>query len=80
MAKALGIEATDITYKKYYAEYCAMHNLGTPRHTTEEIASNDTDQTKEHGEDQLKCIIPNNDAQKINNPPHNRNGRFCQFR
>ena len=80
MAKALGIEATDITYKKYYAEYCAMHNLGTPRHTTEEIASNDTDQTKEHGEDQLKCIIPNNDTQKINNPPHNRNGRFCQFR
>ena len=26
LAKALEIPATDITYRKYYAEYCVMHD------------------------------------------------------
>ena len=41
MAKALEIPATDITYKKYYAEYCAMY--GT------QLSADDTD--KIHQED-----------------------------
>ena len=57
MANALGIEATDITYKKYYAEYCAMHNLGTPRHKKGN-SSEQADDLKEDN-DQLECVILN---------------------
>jgi hypothetical protein len=55
MANALGIEATDITYKNYYAEYCAMHNLGTPRHKKGN-SSEQADDLKEDN-DQLECVI-----------------------
>ena len=76
MAKALGIEATDITYKKYYAEYCAMHNLGTPRHTTEEVSNDDKDQARKHDENQLKYVLPNKEIHEFNSLPGNTNGRF----
>ena len=80
MAKALGIEATDITYKKYYTEYCAMHNLGTPRHTTEEVSNDDRDQSKEHDENQLKCVLPNKESQEFTSLPQNGNGKLRQNR
>ena len=60
MAKALGIEATDITYKNYYAEYCAMHNLGTPKHKN--VASGEEIDSKEEDDNQIEC--DSNDMKK----------------
>lgn len=45
MAKALEIPATDITYKKYYAEYCVMY--GT------QLSANDTDKIQQE-DDQVE--------------------------
>ena len=78
MAKALGIEATDITYAKYYTEYCAIHNLGTPRHTTGEVSNDDRDQAREHDENQLKYVLSTKESPQFNCLPRNTNGRFEQ--
>lgn len=73
MAEALGIEATDITYKKYYAEYCAMHNLGTPKHKTERC----TDSNGKTGteDQQLNNLLPNQESQTFIGNHRNENGR-----
>ena len=57
MAKALGTEATDITYKKYYAEYCAMHNLGTPKHKNNDSGDEDNGQ--------IKCVLLNKEGSEV---------------
>ena len=41
MAKALEIPATDITYKKYYAEYCAMYGTQFSTDDTNKIHQED---------------------------------------
>ena len=75
MAEALGIEATDITYKKYYAEYCAMHNLGTPKHTTERCT--DSNGKTERDDQQLNILLPNQESQASIGSHRNENGRLC---
>ena len=60
MAKALEIEATDITYKNYYAEYCAMHNLGTPKH--KKVTSSEELEGKNDDDNQIEC--DSNDMKK----------------
>ena len=57
MAKALGTEATDITYKKYYTEYCAMHNLGTPKHKSNDSGDEDNGQ--------VKCVLSNKEGSEV---------------
>ena len=73
MAEALGIEATDITYKKYYAEYCAMHNLGTPKHTTERCT--DINGKTEKDDEQLNNLLPNQESQACIGSHRSENGR-----
>ena len=67
MAKALGTEATDITYKKYYAEYCAMHNLGTPKHKHVDSCEEDNGQ--------IECAVRNTECSEIDVHNENRNGK-----
>ena len=74
MAEALGIEATDITYKKYYAEYCAMHNLGTPKHTTERCT--DSNGKSEKDDQQLNNLLPNQESQACIGSHRSENGRL----
>lgn len=74
MAEALGIEATDITYKKYYAEYCAMHNLGTPKHTTERCT--DGNGKTERDDQQLNNLLPNQESQACIGSHRSENGVY----
>ena len=62
MAKALKIEATDITYKNYYAEYCAMHNLGTPKHKN--ATSGEEVDDKKEDDNQIECDQITNEMKK----------------
>ena len=77
MAKALGIEATNITYQKYYAEYCALHNLGTPRQNKEHVEV-ETNQAGEN-EEQLECILLNQRSHDMSTSSQENNGMFNMY-
>ena len=66
MAKALGIPATDITYRKYYAEYCAMHNT--------ELQTEERDQTQQEDE-KLELTISNSENYDLNDAHAGKNGK-----
>ena len=74
MAKALEIEATDITYKKYYAEYCAIHNLGTPRHNPGNSCEQ-VDDTKQNN-DQIEFVILNKEHSELDGNNQRKNGKY----
>ena len=58
MAKALEIPATDITYKKYYAEYCAMYGTQLSADDTDKIHQEDPQ--AESGSKGISCESADN--------------------
>ena len=69
MANALGITATDITYKKYYAEFCAMHDT--------EFQAGDKNQM-EQVDEQIERIITNHESSEFNDVHHANKGSLNQ--